>query len=344
MTRSCLALAGLLPLVLACPRKSTPTPEDGPDEPGLRKTCQEGDLFGCYQLGAALVSGALGDGRKQEGYTTLRQACAEGGMDSCILSALAVRRFPQELPATEEPALMGDLCERGFFFACKELATAASGDPSRTWREKGCAAGDQGACALLGGSWPQDPAPQEPLPEPFIQSLAAARMSFQTPPGFTAVAPTDNPHLAWQHGIRAQDGSIEIRYRVDPIAPLMAEKARCDADPNCVMADPNAVGPTMAFASALNMGGGRVADQGSFPKPSVFLEFNADDANLWAFPPMQDFAPGWDMGLLIALHRDDQGDALIILLLKEGVAMDPAWSVAFHALRFTDPWWPKGGT
>src|SRR5262245_56409301 len=95
------------------------------------------------------------------------------------------------------------------------------------------------------------------LPDAFARSLVAARARFEPPARYHQVPAVDNPHWKYDLALRADDDASEIRIRIDPLAPALAEAARCKADPSCTGTDPNQRWNAWLFAIAANIGGAR---------------------------------------------------------------------------------------
>lgn len=294
----------------------------------LITACEAREAGAC----AALARQLERDGDPGQGFQVALRACREQDEWACYAAALIPRGAPAAANAEELLEVDERLCGMGLSYACIRRARAGD-DPTRWW-QAACDSEDLFACAVAKGEVPAEGAPMA-LPSSFEADLASAGLVFEPPPGFVAITPTENPDFGWSFGMRSDDGSVEVRYQVNELASWIARKAECDAQEGCMMAEPNLLGESFAMVSALNMAYGEPSGPSSFPVPPVHYEFNADWGQIYVFTPRPSFATGYDKGLLIAIHRDDVGDARIVTLVN-GDSLGTAWYAAFHALRFSD--------
>ena len=323
----------------AAPAAATADP-DAPTEDALRRACETGDAASCVWLARLLESGYWGERRPAGAVAVSRDPCDAGDTNACYVGVLTARAWPDRAHPASERALMGHLCQQGVQYACVDLALRAPAAHAEAFWAAGCAAGDGFACAVDDGTLPARVADPDPLPADFTDAIDAAGLFYLPPPGFEAIPPPANAHFAAQHAIRSTDGTVELRLRATDLGPMMAEFERCAQRQGCVMVHPNELGKAMALSTALNVAEGEPDGPIFFPVPAVYLEFNADWGLVYNVHPKDSFAPGYDTGQVIALHRDGVGDAIIIALGKSGASEFPSWSAAFHALRFAAPHGP----
>lgn len=331
----------------ACARRpgATPPPEPSPaenmpSEASFREACDAGVTDACLAAGVLLARGEWGPDRAADALVMLDRQCADRAPGSCAAALLTAIAHPS-LPTPEQldRAELG-ACADGHPYACQLRAERLSdADPAQAmtaWKA-GCAAGSAYACAVVDGSWPP-PAPSDlAVPPEFTDLLTRADMRFTPPPRFRAVPVRDNPDMGYQLAIQSEDGSVELRYRVDPLDTFQAEYAECQQRPGCVSATPDNIASGLALINALNISAGEPAPYNEFPQPAIFLEFNADHGGVAAFVPRETFAPGWANGAIVALHRDGVGLGTVVLLFNDAAAGAIAWESAFHALRFATP-------
>lgn len=317
-------------LALACRHAPPADPIDwsGSSREALIDACDGRQPGAC----AALAQNLDRSGQPERGFQLALMACREGDEYACYQAALIPRGAPQVAQPTERMEVDERLCELGLSYAC--INRARAGDDAQTWWKKGCDNQDRFACGVADGSYPAQAAPME-VPAEFQAQLDAAGLVFEPPPGFVAISPTENPDFGWDFGVRANNGSVEVRYQVNDLASWIEKKAECDAKEGCMMAEPNRLGESFAMVSALNMAYGEPSGPSNFPVPPVLYEFNADWGQIYVFAPRPTFSTEYEKGLLIALHRDDVGDARVVMLVN-GDELDTAWYAAFHALRFAD--------
>lgn len=318
----------------------SPPAENMPSEASFREACDAGVTDACLAAGVLLARGEWGPDRSADALVLLDRLCADALPGSCaatLLTALAhpTLATPEQLDRAELGA-----CADGHPYACQLRAERlAASDPAQAmaaWKA-GCAAGSGYACAVVDGSWPASAASELALPEAFTDLLARAEMRFTAPPRFHAVPVQDNPDMGYQLALQSDDGSVELRYRVDPLDTFQAQYAECQQRPGCVSATPDNIASGLALINALNISDGEPAPYSEFPQPAIFLEFNADHGGVAAFAPRESFAPGWANGAIVALHRNGVGLGTVVLLFNDAAAGSIAWESAFHALRFATP-------
>lgn len=204
------------------------------------------------------------------------------------------------------------------------------------------------ACTSSRAPAPAAPAPAEPaeaptagatapaaLPPAFAASLAAARMSFAVPAGFTLVAPVDNPHWQYPFAMRADDGSVEVRVRIDDLGAQRAEEAACKARPGCVRASTNELWRTWHFAIAANIAGARpdaMPEIQELDRADVASDFGGDAAALALVDVDAKFGAQHPHGLVAIIHKDDRAAAVVVLLFDDPTQVD--FERAFGGLRF----------
>lgn len=157
------------------------------------------------------------------------------------------------------------------------------------------------------------------LPAEFERLLQETRMHFEQPEGFTPVPVQRGQGWTYQHAVRSPSGNLEIRYRIDSLARIAAERAPVERGlTEFVGVATNTMHAAVAAATAFNLSGGNVHPLNPFPVESVRAEFGADWAAIVGFlipanSPIPDYRVAW----LIALHRDDRADAYILGLQRE---------------------------
>jgi hypothetical protein len=152
----------------------------------------------------------------------------------------------------------------------------------------------------------------------FVQALERAKLSLEPPSGFETVPIVESDRWAYQHAIKSFAAKLEIRYAALPPSE----------DHESMFA---------ALVTGLDRGG-ELRGIGTFPYDSVREEFNANWGGALSFDVHQEFAPGYDRGLAVLIHRDGVGDGIFIGLFDELVGkVEWEWDRAFHALRFLEP-------
>ena len=163
------------------------------------------------------------------------------------------------------------------------------------------------------------------LPADFEMLLLETGMRFEQPDGFVPVPVRPDQVWAYHHAVLSPSHNLEIRYRIDSLPRLVAERAQLQRGvTELVSVDINQIHRTVAAATLFNLSGGQDRPLNPFPAEAVRAEFGADWGAIVDFMlPQRSSSDEYKVGVLIALHRDDRADAFVLGLLREvGVEFD----------------------
>lgn len=163
------------------------------------------------------------------------------------------------------------------------------------------------------------------LPADFELLLQETGMRFVPPEGFAPVPVRPDMGWAYHYAVQSPSRNLEIRYRIDSLSRLAAERSQMQRDmTELVSVDINKIYSISAAATLFNLSGGQDRQFNSFPPEAVRAEFGADWGAIVDFMLPRSVADGeYRVGVLIALHRDDRADAYVLGLLREpGVEFD----------------------
>src|ERR1043166_2966799 len=84
-----------------------------------------------------------------------------------------------------------------------------------------------------------------------FQKIAdSAGLVFEMPVGYKESIVKENFDLPYQFAIKNKDEDFEVRYSVWPMTSLLADEAKCKADPNCKgHQDPNTMHKLLAMTT-----------------------------------------------------------------------------------------------
>lgn len=180
----------------------------------------------------------------------------------------------------------------------------------------------------------------------FAGLVADNKMEFTIPVGTTPVPIVKNMQMHYEYAVKFTDKPIEIRYAIASMADRVAEykKFLKDKPPGTTMFEPNETSKSIAYAVAINVGGG-VRDPAvrynPFPAEHIKPEFGADWGGTWMIPIKNNsFGTDYKYCVMTVLHRDDIADAYIMYLgntPQELFAMfqaNPGMGGLFYALKF----------
>ena len=176
---------------------------------------------------------------------------------------------------------------------------------------------------------------QQALPTEFTDLLKRNKMKFEFPSLYKIVPTVDNPHMNTDLAIEFPLEEMEVRYAIHPLDNYIKEyKAyKKRKNPNESMADPNILARPFLTASILNISG-EFVDYQEFPATSVKNEFNADWGATTMVIARPEFGQQYKYCLIIALHKDNVGDAYIFFLAKDNEVISRNLMTAFHSLKF----------
>jgi hypothetical protein len=172
--------------------------------------------------------------------------------------------------------------------------------------------------------------------------LQETGMCFAQPEEFSPVPVIPDQVWAYHHAVLSPSRNLEIRYRIDSLPRLTAERAQMQRGmTEWVGVDINKIYHTNAAATLFNLSGGLDRPFSPFPAEAVRAEFGADWGGIADFMlPQRGSGDLYRVGVLIALHRDERADAYVLGLLREpGVEFDllmkNMYSLTFR--NFHDP-------
>lgn len=174
------------------------------------------------------------------------------------------------------------------------------------------------------------------LPADFEQLLQETGMRFAHPDGFTPVPVMPNQGWAYHHAVQSPSRGLEIRYRIDSLPRLAAERVQARQGMAVLASvDLNQIHLANTVATLFNLSGGQDRPLSAFPAEAVRAEFGADWGAIADFVlPEHVFGDEYRIGVLIALHRDDCADAYVLGLLCTPGADFAVLQQNFYALTF----------
>lgn len=155
--------------------------------------------------------------------------------------------------------------------------------------------------------------------------LQETGMRFVQPSGFAPVPAIPNEVWAYHHAVQSLSRNLEIRYRIDSLPGIAAERARARQGMTVLASvDHNRIYRANAAATLFNLSDSQDRPFNQFPADAVRAEFGADWGAIVDFTlPQHGCGDEYRVGVLIALHRDDRADAYILGLMREpGVEFD----------------------
>jgi hypothetical protein len=174
------------------------------------------------------------------------------------------------------------------------------------------------------------------LPKNFTDLLEKAKMTFDQPIECSETQPIENQQMNYDYALINNAKDFEIRYAIRPLDKMLKEynereKNKKAGDFN---ANPNKMYAASFQAIVFNVSGGKMAKIGGFDAQALKREFNADWGALTMVEVGKEFGQNYKYCLLVAIHKDNVGDAYYFYLAntKEGIMKN--MQASFHSLRF----------
>lgn len=174
------------------------------------------------------------------------------------------------------------------------------------------------------------------LPKTFTKLLDRGKMTFSKPFGLTEVATIDNDQMNYEYALKYPDKNFEVRYAIRPLDIFMKEyqeSIKNKKEGESIL-HPNKYYSPSLQATVLNISGGQLPNISQFDKEAVKNEFNADWGATTFVTVGEEFGQSYKYCVVVAIHKDDIGDAYIFFLSDTKVDFEKNMQTAFHSLRF----------
>lgn len=171
----------------------------------------------------------------------------------------------------------------------------------------------------------------QPSDTAFRQLLQEAGMQYSRPQDFESLLPAANPLLPYEYAARSNDGRLEIRYAVRPLARIKIEYD----DPHTSAPEPNHMF-NMLFASlAEQLAHGGDAPRREYTPQQAKALFNADWAAGSIFDASNELSDDYSQGLLIAIHKNGKADAYMLYLFNDYPEVKELINSTLSSLKFS---------
>lgn len=174
------------------------------------------------------------------------------------------------------------------------------------------------------------------LPKTFTKLLDRGKMTFLRPEGLVEVPTIDNEQMNYEYALKYPDKNYEVRYAIRPLDIIMKEyqesiKNKKEGE---TILHPNKYCSPSLQATVLNISGGQLPNIAQFDNEAVKNEFNADWGATTFVEVGEEFGQSYKYCVVVAIHKDDTGDAYIFFLSDTKVDFEKNMQAAFHSLRF----------
>jgi hypothetical protein len=171
------------------------------------------------------------------------------------------------------------------------------------------------------------------LPEKFGELMQRAKMTFTEPTGLVEIAPIENVQMNYEFALKYPETKFEIRFAIRPLDTMLKEYAKAIKS-GSICINPNKSYQTSFLATIFNVSNGKTSNTKTFDKDAVKLEFNADWGSTAFFEVGKEFGQDYKYCMVVAIHKDDCGDAYIFFLTDTINEFDKFMHPVFHSLQF----------
>jgi hypothetical protein len=172
------------------------------------------------------------------------------------------------------------------------------------------------------------------LPQKFVDRLNRAQMSFTQPDGYSAIPTITNDQMHYEYALKYIGKNFEIRYAVTPLDSVFIQYEAMIKAGTKMIYGPNQLYSGALISTAMNLSGDNMPQIKEFPKTAVSTEFNADWGATCVFHVTGSFGDGYNTCMIVAIHKDNLGDAYIFYLTDSPENFRDLLEPAFHALKF----------
>ena|SRR5438105_3056167 len=174
-------------------------------------------------------------------------------------------------------------------------------------------------------------------PKPFMDLLDRAKLAFVNPAGLVETPSIENPQMNYEYAMKYADKKFEVRFAIRPLDEQIKdyEEKEKTKKPGETNTNPNALYASLFKMTVLNISGGDFESMADLDKQTVKTEFNADWGAMAVLPiAMKEFGQSYKFCKVLAIHKDNVGDAFIFFLSDSKDGFDDLMKPAYHSLKF----------
>lgn len=178
---------------------------------------------------------------------------------------------------------------------------------------------------------------QEIFPKAFKDRLIRANMEFNQPDSFVVVPVIQNKHLLYEYAVKHNNKNVEIRYIVNPLDDQLKTYNEFikNKKPGEVYVNPNKSYLSYFFSILINISTEPPSSFTSIDSQRAQASYNADWAGFQFVKLNKEFGQNYKYCMVVALHKNDFGDAYCIYLSDEKNEMiHSAYLNNFSSLKF----------
>jgi hypothetical protein len=174
------------------------------------------------------------------------------------------------------------------------------------------------------------------LPKEFTDLLIRAGLTFQQVQGLEEIKTIQNRQMNYEYAIKYPNKKFEVRYAIRPLDNILNDYREKEKNKNKgdININPNKLYSSLFQATILNISGGKLPEITTFEKDAVKEEFNADWGATTFVELGREFGQDYKYCMIVAIHKDNLGDAYIFYLSDSKVGFNELVDPAFYSLRF----------
>ena len=174
------------------------------------------------------------------------------------------------------------------------------------------------------------------LPKTFTDLLDRANLTFQKPAGLEETKTIENRQMNYEYAIKYLKKKFEVRYAIRPLDDLLRDYKEKEKNkkPGDINIHPNKLYSSLLQVTTLNISGGQLPEVTLFDKQAVKQEFNADWGATTFVEVGEEFGQKYKYCMIVAIHKDNLGDAYFFYLSDSKDGFDELMNPAFHSLKF----------
>lgn len=185
--------------------------------------------------------------------------------------------------------------------------------------------------ALLAAFSPWVQAVDSDRQEAFQQLLLESSLQIATPVDFSGAPVRSNPVLPYEHALRHESGTLEMRFIIRPLNRITIDYS----DPHNAAPEPEHLFPLLFESITNRLSIGSDSPTSTFPEAIAQSSFNANWAAAAVLSINPEFASGYQNGLLIAMHRNHVADAYTLFLYNDHEQAKPLINDLLSVMSFT---------
>lgn len=166
----------------------------------------------------------------------------------------------------------------------------------------------------------------------FKQLLIESGLRLETPANYIDIPIQANPVLPYEHALKHESGALEMRFIVRPLSRIRIDYI----DPHNAAPEPNHLFPLLFESITNRLSLGSDMPNRTFSESAAREKFNAHWAAASVFDVDPEFAPGYQSGFLVGMHRNQMADAYTLFLYNDHEQAKNLINAALSTMSFAE--------